>query len=246
MRFTACALFLGLSLAVAAGQHPVPRDEPIRGTIAVSGRSPSGTVPAPPGFAVRASAAPSDTPWVAPTPPDPVARYGSFQSAREHLEILVRRTLGTLSDSARWTRKNEPFVYRDAVRLNRTNAGSFYWTVEARDSAVIVPCLHVTLESHRDGTPGSAALGKALEAAGWAMDDVYDADGPDGTHFAYVCREALCDIDGRWDGGDDSDSTSVASPGETFELRCVPRTPRPGPTTGREDRPEPNDAGAPH
>ena len=40
-----------------------------------------------------------------------------------------------------------------------------------------------------------------------------------------VCREALCVVQGSWDGGDGSDSTYMPEPGESIELLCVPRVP---------------------
>jgi hypothetical protein len=38
----------------------------------------------------------------------------------------------------------------------------------------------------------------------------------------------LCRVEGRWDGGDESDSTYIPSPGEHIELTCVPRVPDTG------------------
>src|SRR5262249_3646294 len=108
--------------------------------------------------------------------------------------------------------------------------GTFYWDgSEPRDSAVTVPCLHLRFESHTADAPGTMALEDALEAAGWDLDHRYSADGPDGTYFALACREALVEVTGSWEGGDDTDTTVVARPGETVELRCVPRPPEPRP-----------------
>jgi hypothetical protein len=170
---------------------------------------------------------------VTPLPPEPTARYGSYAAARESLEVLLRRTLGAWADSATWTRQDEPFYYRDSVTLVKTTRGTYFWARDERSVPVLVPCLHMTVENDVEGAPGSSEIEKALEAAGWVRDDVYDADGPDGTHFVLVCLEALCDVDASWDGGDDSDSTYVSAPGERVELRCVP-PPAPTRLPGRD------------
>lgn len=177
------------------------------------------------------SAAPADdAQWATAARPDPRVGYGTFAVACDSVRALTRAALGAWADSARWSLRREPFTYRDRPKLSRSTRGDRFWTLEDRDSTVL--CLRLELENHVQGAPGSAALGKALERAGWVMDDQYDADGPDGTVFALVCREALCLIEGQWDGGDDSDSTYVSAPGETVLLRCVPRPahdPRPKP-----------------
>ena len=186
--------------------------------------------PGSPWFVVKPVIAPSDTPWVAPDPPNPTAHYGSFQAASDQLRAIVRHTLGAYSDSAKWHRAREPFWYNDAVHLVRVPQGTYYWdAVGPRDSAVTVPCLHMRYGTHTAGAPGNDAIREALMAAGWDMDNRYSADGPDGTYFAMACGEALVEIRGSWEGGDDSDTTYVPAPGEAVELRCVPRPPEPRP-----------------
>jgi hypothetical protein len=180
-------------------------------------------------FSVRAFA--GEPAWVAADRPDPRLSYRTFAVACDSLCAITRRALGAWADSARWVERREGFTYHDRPRLQRSNPGEAYWTLEGRDSSVL--CLRMQLQHRTAGAPGSSAIGRALEASGWVADAQYDADGPDGTVFALVCREALCEIEGRWDGGDDSDSTSVPEPGETVILRCVPRPafdPRPNPT----------------
>jgi hypothetical protein len=197
-----------------------------------------GAIARPPGavFEARPSVAPTDTPWVAPEPPRPSARYGSYRAASASLQGIVRRVLGAWADSARWSSGREDFWYNDQVRLVRTTKGTFYWDgAETRDSAARVPCLHMRYESHSAEAPGTETIERALQAAGWDLDNRYSADGPDGTYFALACREALVEVRGSWDGGDDSDTTYVPRPGETVELRCVPRPPEPHPR-GRIER----------
>jgi len=159
--------------------------------------------------------------WATAERPNPHVSYRTFAAACDTLRAIARRALGAWADSAQWTRRREPFTFRDRPKLNRSVKGDAFWTLEDRDSTV--PCLRMRFESHTHGAPGTQAIGKALEAAGWVADAQYDADGPDGTVFALVCREALCEIEGHWDGGDATDTTYVPEPGEIVILRCVPR-----------------------
>lgn len=50
-----------------------------------------------------------------------------------------------------------------------------------------------------------------LRIAGWRENTIYSADGPDGTVVGMHNAGTTCIIEGRWDGGDDSDSTVVRS-----------------------------------
>lgn len=186
--------------------------------------------PIAPGIEVRPAIAETDTPWVAPEPPRPTARYGSYRAASAACRAIARHALGAWADSIRWSSGPEAFWYNDAVRLVRTTRGTYYWdAVGRRDKAARVPCLHGRYTSHTTAAPGTMAIEDALKAAGWDLDNRYSADGPDGTYLALACDEALVEITGSWDGGDDSDTTYVPAPGETVELRCVPRPPEPQP-----------------
>lgn len=49
---------------------------------------------------------------------------------------------------------------------------------------------------------------------GWRADR--EADGPDGTSFRILRGRIFCIVEGRWDGGDDSDPDYV--PSDEFEL----------------------------
>jgi hypothetical protein len=49
----------------------------------------------------------------------------------------------------------------------------------------------------------------ALTAQGWTQSPNYGADGPDGTLVGLEKDGLFCLMQGRWDGGDDSDSTYV-------------------------------------
>ena len=97
------------------------------------------------------------------------------------------------------------------------------WRIDPRDSEVSVPSLTVSLQTSGDGCPDDQAVARALDEAGWSQNPYYGADGADGTVFAYFSREAICRVEGRWDGGDPTDSTYVPSPLRSLEMVCVPR-----------------------
>lgn len=56
---------------------------------------------------------------------------------------------------------------------------------------------------------------------GWCADKM--ADGPDGTSYRAVRRAVFCAVEGRWDGGDDSDPTYVPSPRYEVIVKCAER-----------------------
>ena len=204
----------------------------VTGTVAKPGGPGAALRPGGPPLHVEPTIAPTDTPWVAPDPPRPTARYGSYRAACDGLKAIAGRALGGWAKSARWSRSRERFEYHDAVSLVRTLRGTYYWDGDGPRPAE-VPCLHMHYQSATEDAPGTMTLQEALQAAGWDMDNRYSADGPDGTYFAMACDQALVEIRGSWDGVDDSDSTYVPTPGETVELRCVPRPPEPRPRGSR-------------
>jgi hypothetical protein len=59
-----------------------------------------------------------------------------------------------------------------------------------------------------------------LYKAGWRPDIQSEADGPDGTFFRIVRGNIFCLIEGRWDGGDDSDPTYVPSDRYEVIVQC--------------------------
>jgi len=67
------------------------------------------------------------------------------------------------------------------------------------------------------------AMQKSFDRAGWmSMQATYAADGPDGSDLGYSREGLLCVIEGRWDGGDDSDPTVVPSPDFDVFVTCAP------------------------
>jgi hypothetical protein len=64
---------------------------------------------------------------------------------------------------------------------------------------------------------------KAFREAAWtSMEATYSADGPDGSDLGYSHDGLMCVIEGRWDGGDDSDPTIVPGPDFDVFVTCAP------------------------
>lgn len=223
------ALSTGAALTPAADQ--APSSVPVRGGILIRPDS-LGRFPLGPS---RVEPATRDTMMLENEPPEPRASYGTFPAASESVAVLLRRTLGGCADSALWTRGRTSFLYRDKLTLGRAVTGQRYWFIEPRSKSVSVPSLVVHLTTTRADCPGDVTLRESLAATGWVENFHYSADGPDGTDFAFSCREALCQVEMLWDGGDDSDSTVVPQPGYSLVLTCVPR-PREDPMLRRARR----------
>ncbi len=60
---------------------------------------------------------------------------------------------------------------------------------------------------------------RGFTARGWSDRTMSAADGPDGTVQGVHRGGVTCLLEGRWDGGDDSDSTYV--PSDTIEVRVA-------------------------
>lgn len=60
---------------------------------------------------------------------------------------------------------------------------------------------------------------RGFTARGWSDRTMISADGPDGTVQGVHRGGVTCLLEGRWDGGDDSDSTYV--PSDTIEVRVA-------------------------
>jgi hypothetical protein len=58
-----------------------------------------------------------------------------------------------------------------------------------------------------------------LNKDGWCGDKM--ADGPDGTSYRALKRNVFCAVEGRWDGGDDSDPKYVPSPRYEITVKCA-------------------------
>jgi len=68
------------------------------------------------------------------------------------------------------------------------------------------------------------AMEKAFSGTGWmSMEATYSADGPDGSDLGYSRDGLLCVIEGRCDGGDDSDPTVIPGPEFDVFVTCAPQ-----------------------
>lgn len=68
------------------------------------------------------------------------------------------------------------------------------------------------------------AMEQAFRDAAWtSMEATYSADGPDGSDLGFSRDPLLCVIEGRWDGGDDSDPTVIPGPDFDVFVTCAPR-----------------------
>ncbi len=170
--------FVGLSLIAVASCAPAER------TASDSNRAAIVTASAPTGAASAPVAQPSVVVLGSAVLPAelPAALRATCDTAagllRASLSLDVRREDGTFGDSFRGTR-------RTGCRL--TANGTFK---ALRDDAGPVSIVERTLAQH-----------------GWHGDLRYSADGPDGSDVGVRKLDKLCMILGRWDGGDDSDTT---------------------------------------
>lgn len=60
-----------------------------------------------------------------------------------------------------------------------------------------------------------------FETRGWMQVLTCSADGPDGTLFGVARDTTFRIVVGRWDGGDDADSTYIPRPGSEVTVTCV-------------------------
>lgn len=145
--------------------------------------------PAAPVSANQAAASVDSGPELSAVTAGAIARDASLgcdaaaEFVRRALTLEVRRQEGVFDDSFRGTRR---------VGCRLTARGSF---TKLGNRGEPVDILRQEFENRR-----------------WAHDLRYDADGPDGSDFGMRQREALCVVMGRWDGGDDSDTSSAARP----------------------------------
>ena len=139
--------------------------------------------------------------------PEPTAAYPSLDVARDSLGVLIGRVVRGIAGP----RETAYGVSRRPVRFGYWYAGDstrgWEYDIVVKDSS---ECPMSKLEY-------------ALYAAGWAPDYGYAADGPDGGVLGFVSKESLCVVEGRWDGGDDADSTYVPEVGCEVTVTCVPR-----------------------
>jgi hypothetical protein len=92
------------------------------------------------------------------------------------------------------------------------------------DGSLLTGCWLTIHGSFDEKTPPEDALsliGQYFERTGWQDDGECSADGPDGTLWGVRRAGVRCLVGGRWDGGDDSDSTYVPSPEYDVTVDCL-------------------------
>jgi len=166
-----------------------------------------------------------DTPFIYTPLPSGVS-YGSFRVAIDSVEAILRRTLGTFADSARWRRDTVETALLDSVAFFHDGSSPPHWTVvEGRPRRL--PAFHMLLTTAVD-LPDGLDLGGALYIAGWRYDQNAFEEGTDnGNASALVSREAYCSMTTGWEMRSIDDTTRVRAPGVTIEIGCVPRWPAP-------------------
>jgi hypothetical protein len=134
--------------------------------------------------------------------PRPTARFSTFAAARDSIGAIVRRAA---HPNERVRVSGGPVRFKYLFAADSVDGWAFHIVV-----ADTSECPDTRVED-------------ALQAAGWSWADGYSADGTDGSVMGFVTERFLCVVEGRWDGGDDSDSTYVPEPGCEVTVTCVPR-----------------------
>jgi hypothetical protein len=82
-------------------------------------------------------------------------------------------------------------------------------------------CLLQVTDTSGPGSGLTEQLDQWLRHQGWLSATPYSADGTDGTVFGFVRNGQLCIVQGRWDGGDGTDSAYVPRPEYELTVGCV-------------------------
>ena len=99
--------------------------------------------------------------------------------------------------------------------------GTFHEDITGQDRAgcmLVISGSWNELGKHLDP---AGLIFNTLIAEGW-HEGIAGGDGPDGTFFILVKGDVICLVRGRWDGGDDSDSTYVPSDVYQVVVICAP------------------------
>ena len=132
----------------------------------------------------------------------PTIDYATFEVARDSIGAIVRRAVNSANP---------------AIRMSGGPVRFTYWYVaDSADGWAFRIAVADTSECPNE------PVGSALQAAGWAPNYTYSADGPDGSVMGFVTKRFLCVVEGHWEGGDGSDSTYVPPPGCEATVTCVP------------------------
>lgn len=90
----------------------------------------------------------------------------------------------------------------------------------------VEPACQVVWESSDSTAAPLEGVFERAKTGGWTeRGRLLMADGPDGSVLAFSRRDVACLVSGSWDGGDDSDSTYVPSPGFQIAASCYSNRP---------------------
>jgi hypothetical protein len=129
-------------------------------------------------------------------------RFASLEAARDSVYRLLRGVVD-LADTA--------------VHLSRDTVTFEYWHAKATARGWVVKVVvNDTIECPIE------KFESALMARGWVQNFHYQADSDDGEVLGLAARDLFCVVEGRWDGGDPTDSTYVPRPGCTVTATIVP------------------------
>jgi hypothetical protein len=165
-------------------------------------------------------------PAVAATPAAPVhsgsagSDYGSFAAAGDSVPEPLRASCTKVNNLVRSVVGAVPTTTRITELIGPRPITFNYLYARAHSAG----CGFVVRGSDTVSSSGLYdAMGKAFEGAGWtSMESSYAADGPDGSLVGYSRDGLLCVVEGRWDGGDDSDPTVIAGPEFDVFVTCEP------------------------
>ena len=84
------------------------------------------------------------------------------------------------------------------------------------------------LSAHADSLTSAATVDTILmrlDSAGWSSRTAFDADGPDGTLVGLQRGPTTCVLEGRWDSGNDEDTTQLPGRWVAIRVGCTPTIP---------------------
>jgi hypothetical protein len=163
---------------------------------------------------------------VATTPAAPVhsgaagADHGSWATAGDSIPEALRAPCANVNSLVRSVASAAPASTR-ITELSGPRPITFAYQYAKAHSA---GCEFVARGSDTVSSSGLLeAMEKAFDRAGWtSRTALYSADGPDGSDLGYSRDGLLCVLEGRWDGGDDTDTTVIPGPEFDVFVTCAP------------------------
>jgi len=149
------------------------------------------------------------------------ADHGSFAAAGDSIPEALRAPCASVNSLVRPVVAAAPNTTRITELAGPRPITFEYQYAKARAAG----CEFVARGSDTASSSGLLeAMEKAFDGAGWtSMEASYSADGPDGSVLGYSREGLLCVLEGRWDGGDDSDPTVIPGPEFDVLVTCAPQ-----------------------